>query len=139
MGYSVASGEIKQLGATATADGITEASSLEIGNQTLHDVSYNQQLANSIKAGERIALLLTPTRYVAAARRSNGEIVYASAESKAHLEKPMSYPFYAMMGVLGVVTTFAGVGLLILVWLIRSYMARREIVQAMGELRGAAL
>ena len=65
MGYSIASGEIRQIGATAVTDGITEASTVEIGDTTLHDVSYNEKIAGNIKSGEHVALMLTPVAGVA--------------------------------------------------------------------------
>ena len=139
MGYSFASGEIKQVGATAVNDGITEASTMEIGATTLHDVSYNEHMAGSIKAGEKVALLLTPSRYIAALRKPGGEVVYASEESRAHLEAPMSYAYYAVMTLLGILLTPIGFGLIIILKQIRSYTARKEIVESMAALQHATL
>lgn len=139
MGYSVASGEIKQIGETVTSNGVIEASTMEIGGKTLHDVAYNEQLAAGIKAGEHVALLLTPTRFVAAVRRQNGETIYSSEEGKANLEQPMSYAYYLFFATLGLLTTFAGIGLIILIWTTRSYLKRKDIVQSMAEFRLAAL
>ena len=139
MGYSVASGELKQIGATATTSGIVEASTMEIGDRTLHDVSYNEQISGRINPGERIALLLTPTNYVAAWRRQGGEIEYSSEENRALLEEPISYPYYIAMGLLGLVTTFAGIGLIILLKLIKSYTKHKDIERTMAEFRGLAI
>jgi hypothetical protein len=139
VGYLFASGEIKQIGATAVTDGITEASTMEIGGTTLHDVSYNEHMVDNIRVGERVAMLLTPSRYVAALRKQDGQVVYASEESRAHLETPMSYGYFAAMALLGIVLTPIGIGLIIILKQIRSYTARKEIVENMAALRQAAL
>jgi hypothetical protein len=139
VGYSFASGEIKQIGATAVTDGITEASTMEIGGTTLHDVSYNEHIAGNIKIGERVALVLTPSRYIAALRTQEGQVVYASEESREYLETPMSYVYYAVMTLLGILLTPIGFGLIIILKQIRSYSARKEIVENMVALRQAAL
>jgi len=137
VGYSFASGEIKQIGATAVTDGVTEASTIEIGSTTLSAVSYNEHMAGNIKVGERVAMLLTPSRYIAALRKQDGQFVYASEESREHLEAPMSYGYYAAMTLLGILLTPIGFGLIILLKQIRSYTARKEIVESMAALHQA--
>lgn len=139
VGYSIASGEITQIGATATSDGITEASTIDIGGKTLHEVAYNEALGTSIKAGERVALLLTPTGFVAALRRAGGETVYASDEGRAYLEKPLSYAYYGFFWLLGLLTTFAGIGLVILIWATKSYLKRKDIAETMAGFRQATV
>jgi hypothetical protein len=139
VGYSIASGELKQIGTTVVTNGITEASTLEIGGQMLHDVSYNERMAGNIKAGERVVLLLTPSRYIAALRRQDGQIVYASEESREHLETPMSYAYYAAMMLVGLLLTPIGIGLIVILRQIRRYTARKEIVENMAAFRQAAL
>ncbi|MBI1175502.1 MAG: hypothetical protein GC139_09595 [Sideroxydans sp.] len=139
MGYSIASGELKQIGTSATTNGIIEASTMEIGGKTLHDVSYNKQMANSLKINERIALLLTPTGFIAALRRQNGEIVYSNDESRENMERPIPYPYYIFMGVLGLITTFGGIGLIIIVRAIKSFMERKDIENSFAEFKRAAL
>lgn len=139
MGYSVASGELKQIGASVTTDGIVEASSLEIGDNTLHDVSYNESLAVHLKAGERMALLLTPTRYIVAVRLASGEVIYASADNQEYLEEPMPVPYLVGMGLLGLMTTFLGIGLIIILSVIKTYTKRRDIIRSLAAFRVAAL
>ena len=139
MGYSFASGEIRQIGATVVTDGITEAGTLDIGGTTLHDVSYNQHMAGNIEVGARVALVLTPSRYIAALRKHDGQVVYASEEGRMHLEAPLPYTYYAAMALLGVLLTPIGIGLIIILKQIRSYTTRKEIVESMDALRQAAL
>jgi len=139
VGYSFTSGEIRQIGATAVTDGITEASTMEIGSTTLHDVSYNEHMADNIQVGERVAMLLTPSRYIAALRKQDGQVVYASEESRAHLEAPMSYGYLAVMALLGIMLTPIGIGLIIILKQIRSYTARKEIVENMAAFQQAAI
>lgn len=136
MGYSVASGELKQIGAAATTNGIVEASTMEIGDKILHEVSYNEGMTGNLNSGERVALLLTPTNYIAALRRQNGEIEYSSEENKARLEQPISYPYLIAMGALGLITTFAGIGLIIILSQIKSYTKGRDIERTMSKFRG---
>jgi hypothetical protein len=139
VGYSIASGEIRQIGATAVTDGITEASTVEIGDTTLHDVSYNEKIAGNIKSGEHVALMLTPSRYVAALRRQDGQVVYASEESKEHLETPLSYAYFGLMWLFGILLTPVGFGLVIIVRYIRRFSTRKDIAENMTAFRQAAL
>lgn len=139
MGYSIASGEIRQIGATAVTDGITEASTMEIGGKILHDVSYNEKVAGNIKPGEHVALLLTPSRYIAALRRQDGQVVYASEESREHLETPLSYAYFGLMWLFGILLTPIGFGLVIIIKYIRQFSTRKDIAENMTAFRQAAL
>ena len=112
---------------------------MEIGSTMLHDVSYNEHMAGNIRVGERVAMLLTPSRYIAALRKQDGQVVYASEESRAHLEEPMSYGYFAAMALLGILLTPIGIGLIIILRQIRSYTARKEIVENMAAFQQAAL
>lgn len=139
MGYSIASGEIGQIGATTVTEGVTEAVTLEIGGQTLHDVSYNDKVGGNLKSGAHVALLLTPSRYIAAVRRPDGEVVYANDYSREHLKTPMSYAYYAGMWLFGMVLTPIGFGLVIIIKCIRQFSARKDIVEHMAAFRQVAL
>jgi hypothetical protein len=139
VGYSIANGEIKQIGVTAVTGGITEAATLEIGGQTLHDVSFNEKIGDNLKPGEHVALLLTPSRYIAALRRRDGEVVYASEESREHLETPLLYAYYIAMWLFGILLTPIGFGLVIIIKNIRQFSARKDIVENLAAFRQVAL
>ena len=135
MGYSVVSGELKQIGEAVTTDGIIEASSLEIGGTTLHDIAYNEHIAAGLKEGERVALLLTPTGFIAALRRQNGEIDYSSESNQVYLEEPISYPFYIMLALLAAITVWMGIGVVIIMKMVRSFSYRKDIIRNLTEFK----
>ena len=139
MGYSIANGEIGQIGTTAVTEGVTEAVTLEIGGKTLHDVSYNEKVGANLNVGEHVALFLTPSRYIAALRRQDGEVVYASEDSREHLETPLSYPYFILMWLFGILLTPIGFGLVIIVKNIRLFTARRDIAEHMAVFKQAAI
>ena len=86
-----------------------------------------------------MALLLTPSRYIAALRRQDGQVVYASEESREHLETPLSYAFFGLMWLFGILLTPVGFGLVIIIRYIRKFSARKDIAEHMAAFRQAAL
>ena len=112
---------------------------MEIGGKILHDVSYNEKVAGNIKSGEHVALLLTPSRYIAALRRQDGQVVYASEESMEHLETPLSYAYFGLMWLFGILLTPIGFGLVIIIKYIRQFSTRKDIAENMAAFRQTAL
>lgn len=108
---------------------------MEIGGNTLHDIAYNERMAGYLKAGERIALLLTPTGFIAALRRQNGEIEYSSESNQVYLEEPISYPYYIFLGILAAITIWAGIGIVIIIKMVKSFSDRKDIQRTLAEFK----
>lgn len=139
VGYSVASGELKLIGNAVKTDGINDAGIVQIGDQELHDISYNDLMASYLSTGERVALLLSPTHYVIALRRHDGEIVYSSDENKALMEEGAPVAYYVLMGLAGALTVLIGIGVVILFLMYRTYLKRQDMAQALAEFKTVSL
>jgi hypothetical protein len=139
VGYSVASGELKHIGETVNTDGITEAGIMRIGDRELHDVSYNELIASRLNSGERVALLLSPTRYIIALRSRDAGVVYSSEKNRALMEGKVPVDYYVLMGMLGLLTILIGIGVVILFLMYRKYLTRRDIEKALAEFNGVSL
>lgn len=139
VGYSVASGELKSIGNAVKTDGITDAGIVQIGDQELHNVSYNDLMAGCLSNGERVALLLSPTRYVIALRRRDGEIVYSSEENEALMEEGAPVAYYVLMGLVGALTVLVGIGVVVLFLMYRTYLKRQDLGKALAKFKSVSL
>jgi Flp pilus assembly protein TadB len=139
VGYSVASGELKLIGETVRTDGMNETSVIQIGGQELRDISYNDLIAGHLKSGERVALLLSPTRYIIALRSREAGVVYSSEQNRQLMESKVSITYYVLMGLFGLLTALAIIGVIILFVMYLRYLRQHDKEKALAKFNSVSL